>query len=293
MLLTEKIQEIDHLSSGQKMIADFLLEQKDGIAGMTIKEIAHRTYTSPATLIRFAKNLGYDGFDQLKKDFLKEQEYINQHFTKIDANCPFLPNEGLLSIAGKISSLVKETVDDTLSLLTHEDLHNAVSILERSDRIHLCAISFPLLYGRDFQLKMRRVGKIVEITELVGEQLFTEPIIGSKDCAIVVSYSGETTVPRNMTTLYKKHKIPVISLTSMGSNYVREHSDVCLTITTREKLYSKIAGYSSEFSIKLLLDILYSCYFRSHYQPFLEQKTRLSKTAEHGRKSTSEILKET
>lgn len=293
MLLTEKIQTMDHLSSSQKAIAVFLLEQKEAVSEMTIKEIAHSTYTSPATLIRFAKNLGYEGFEQLKHDFLKEQKYINQHFTEIDANCPFQQNEGFLSIAGKISSLVKETVDDTLSLITLSDLQNAVSIIEKSERIHLCAISFPLLYGQDFQLKMRRVGKIVELTEMVGEPLFTEATIGAKDCAIIVSYSGETSIPRNMTAIYRKHKIPVISITSMGSNYVREHSDVCLTITTREKLYSKIAGYSSEFSIKLLLDILYSCYFRGHYQQFLEQKARLSKMAEPGRKSTSEILKET
>lgn len=292
MLLTEKIQTIEHLSSGQRAIADFLLEEKEAISEMTIKEIAHRTYTSPATLIRFAKTLGYEGFEQLKNEFLEEQKYIHQHFVKIDANYPFQQNEGYISIAGKISSLVKETVDDTLALIAHNDLQKAVSIIEKADRIHLSAISFPLLYGKDFQLKMRRIGKIVEITELTGEQLFTEPIIGSKDCAIIVSYSGETTVPRSMADLYKKHNLPIISITSMGSNYVREHSDVCLTITTREKLYSKIAGYSSEFSIKLLLDILYSCYFRNHYQQFLKQKTLLSKVAEPGRKSTSDILKE-
>lgn len=292
MLLTERIQKIEHLSSGQKAVADFLLERKEAIEDMTIKEIAHETYTSPATLIRFAKNLGYEGFEQLKHEFLEEQKYISRHFTEIDANFPFQQKEGLLAIAGKISSLVKETVDDTLSLLTHNQLQQAISIIEKSDKIHLSAISFPLLYGKDFQLKMRRVGKAVELTEWVGEQLFTESMIGPRDCAIIVSYSGETTVPRNMARIYKKHKIPVISITSMGNNDVRGHSDVCLTITTREKLYSKIAGYSSEFSIKLLLDILYSCYFRNHYQTFLEQKTYLSKGAEPERKSSSEILKE-
>lgn len=292
MLLLERIQKIENLSSGQRAIADFLLNEKDGISEMTIKEIAHVTHTSPATLIRFAKNLGYEGFDHLKKDFLEEQRYLNEHFTSIDANHPFQANEALLSIAGKLTALMKETADDTFALLTHKDLSEAVNIIEKADKIHLSAISFPLLYARDFQLKMRRIGKLVEITELVGEQLFTDSIISPNDCGLIVSYSGETTVPCNMARLYKKHKIPIISITSIGSNFIRDHSDVCLSITTREKLYSKIAGYSSEFSIKLLLDILYSCYFRNHYDEFLEQKTKLSKFAEPGRKSSAEILKE-
>ena len=292
MLLIEKLQHLDHLSSGQKAVANFLLEQKEAISDMTIKEIASRTYTSPATLIRLARNLGYDGFEHLKNDFLMEESYLNQHFTSIDANFPFQKNENMMSIAGKITTLAKETMSDTLSLIKYQDLTAAISIIENADKIHLSAISFPLIYGRDFQLKMRRIGKYVELTDLVGEQLFTAPIIQNRDCAIIISYSGETTIPRDMMTLYKKKGIPIIAITSMGNNFIREHATISLTITTREKLYSKIAGYSSEFSIKLILDILYSCYFRNHYNEFLQQKTELSKSAEPGRKSTSDILRE-
>lgn len=292
MLLIEKLQNCKHLSASQQAVVHFLLEHKAAVENMTIEDIAKNVYTSPATLVRLSKNLGYTGFNQLKHDFVEEQKYLSQHFISIDANIPFHERENMMSIAGKISSLVKETVDDTLSLINYQDLVAAVNIIEKSDKIHLSAVSFPLLMGQNFQLKMRRVGKNVEITDLVGEQLYTASIIQKNDCGIIISYSGETPMPCDMMRLYKKKKIPVIAITSMGSNFIRNHADVSLTITSREKLYSKIAGYSSEFSIKLILDILYSCYFRNHYTDFLSSKRELSKNSEPGRMSTSIILKE-
>ncbi len=54
----------------------------------------------------------------------------------------------------------------------------------------------------------------------------------------------------------------------------------------------KIAGYSNENSIKLILDILYSCYFNLMYDDNLARRIAISEQAEVGRESTLEIMKE-
>lgn len=195
-------------------------------------------------------------------------------------------------IASKLTALVKETVDDTFSLLEFQDLKKAVQILLKAEKIHLTAISFPLLYGYEFQLNMRKIGKFVEIVDILGEQLFTEPIISSRDCALILSYSGETPLIRQMIPIYKRKNVPIIAITSMGSSALRNNATVALSVTTRKKLYSKIAGFSNSASIRLLLDILYSCVFKENYEANLTYKKNLSKRAEPGRFSTSEILKE-
>ena len=140
-----------------------MCDHSQEIASMTIKELAQVTYTSPATLIHVSKKFGYNGFDELKKDFLTEENYINTHFQKIDPNYPFLATDNYLTISSKITTLAKETADDTLSLIDFYTLQKAVKLLLKSEKIHLTAISFPLIYGRDFQLKLRRIGKNVEL----------------------------------------------------------------------------------------------------------------------------------
>ena len=292
MLLREKFKKMENLSEGQKSILQYMCGHPQEIASMTIKELAQATYTSPATLIRVSKKLGYNGFDELKKDFLIEENYINTHFQKIDPNYPFLATDNYMTIASKITTLAKETADDTLSLIDFYTLQKAVKFLLKAEKIHLTAISFPLIYGRDFQLKLRRIGKNVEIIDLLGEQLYAAPIINKSDCALMISYSGETPLIRQMIKVYQQKNIPIIAITGVGSSTLRSAADVSLSVTTREKLYSKISGYSNLFSINLILDILYSCIFKENYDANLKNKKSLSKLAEPGRFSTSEVLRE-
>lgn len=89
----------------------------------------------------------------------------------------------------------------------------------------------------------------------------------------------------------RKNKTPIIALTSIGENTLKNFADCSFSIRSREKLYSKIATYSTNNSVHLILDILYSCLFKMNYDYNLEYKTNISKNIEE-RFSTSNLLKE-
>ena len=112
MLLREKMENYA-FSNSEKMVVDYLLKEGSHIQNMTVKEIAEETYTVPSTIIRVSKKLNYNGWNDLKEDFIKECEYLESHFLNIDANIPFKNNDTIMSIAGKISTLKKESIEDT------------------------------------------------------------------------------------------------------------------------------------------------------------------------------------
>lgn len=171
MFIIQKIETM-HLSSSQSEVARYLLDKKLEIENKTIYELARETYTSPATIVRLAKKLGYEGYEAFKKDFLDEQKYILTHFKNIDPNFPFNKNDSIQTIASKMTILTKESADDTLSLIKHDNLQKAVSLLQKARIIHLSAISYSLLLGQTFQLNMNRLGKLVNICPVEGEELF-------------------------------------------------------------------------------------------------------------------------
>ena len=292
MLLLEALNQMEGLSDGHRAIAEWLLEHRNEARSMTTKQIARATFTSPAAVVRLAKKLGYDGFEELRRELTEETLYLNQHFRGVDANRPLSAGDSMMTVAAKVASLARETANDTLSLMDEESLTRAVDLIEKSRAIHLAAVSFPLLYGQDFQLKMRRIGKPVLAVTLPGEQLFAEHIATPDDCALVVSYSGTTPATLDLARMFHRRGTPIIALTSMGTNPLRELADVTLTLTTRERLYSKVAGFTSEISIKLTLDTLYACYFSRHLDAFQQMKDEISSHAEPGRTSDSFILRE-
>ena len=86
--------------------------------------------------------------------------------------------------------------------------------------------------------------------------------------------------------------MPILAITSLGTNSLSKIADVVLHISTREKMYSKIGGFSSLTSISLVLDILYSCKFSLHYGINMQYKTDIAKRVEVNRRVDNEITKE-
>lgn len=292
MLIIEKMKNTQNLSTSQQAIIDFMINEKHHLHEMTLEDIAKHTYTSPSALIRVAKKFGYQGFVEFKKVYLEELNYLDTHFDTIDANIPFIKTDNIMAISHKIATLERETIEDTMSLIDHDSLRQALNYMKQADTIHYCAVSFSSLLGENFALKMSRIGKRVSLCQLESEYLYSSSLVKENDIAIVVSYSGGFPLIKKMIDMYKSHHIPVIAITSFGQSYVREHADVALTISTREKMYSKIAGFSNETSIKLILDILYSCYFSLDYDKNFQFKKELSQMLEKHKVAHTDIINE-
>lgn len=81
-------------------------------------------------------------------------------------------------------------------------------------------------------------------------------------------------------------------MTNIGDNTTARLSDCVLKICTREKLYSKIATYSTDSAIEYLLDVIYSCVFALDYQYNLDLGMKTSQVIESDRYSTVELIKE-
>ena len=291
MLIRERLERCE-FSNSERVIIDYILKEKMNIKDMTTKDIANATYTSPSTLIRIAHKMKFKGWNELKEAYLKEEAYLETHFLDVDANFPFTNDDTIMSIASKLAILKKEAIDDTLSLVTHDDLQKAVQTIRKASSIYVFAVSNNGLITQEFAHNMSRIQKKVTICNLQGEFVYSAMNADSHSCAIIVSYSGETPILSRVIQALKVNRIPIIAITNIGENTVSKNADVVLRICTREKLYSKIATFSTDISFEYILDLLYSCIFALNYDKNVERKTKISSMIEKGRFSTIDIMKE-
>ncbi|MGX7132023.1 MurR/RpiR family transcriptional regulator [Enterococcus songbeiensis] len=290
MLVSEKIKQTD-FSTAESAVITYILNHSENLADKTIKEIAQATFVHPSTLIRIAKKLGFTGWIELRDVYLTEQNYLQQHFTKVDANLPFSATDGLLTIANKLAVLEKTTIDDTLSLLTHDELQQAKQFLLKATTIKIFASNANTLISQDFALKMKRIKKEVSIVTTFGEAAYEAYNCSSDTCAILISYTGENQMTLQIADLLKKNHVPIIALTSIGNNSLTKISDTALHLTTRERLYSKIGNFTINTSICYLLDVLYSCIFAENYQQNLQHLVQIGQAIDK-RPISSTVMQE-
>ena len=292
MLILQKLEEEKSLSPNEKIVADYLLKNKDQIQSLSITTISKDTYTSPSTTVRLAQKCGYEGWKELRDAFYNEISYLESHFQIIDPNIPFEKNDSIQTISHKIETLLIDAIKDSAHLMHHDDLSKAVEYLNHSSTIYVFAITNNASVVYDFQYKMRYLFKKVEIILNPEDLHFVFPTIKKDDCAIFISYSGETFEIYKVIHKIKNLPCHTISMTSLGDNSLIPITDAHFYISTREKLYSKIGNYVTNESIHYILDVLYSCVFHKNYEKNLEMKFKFSKEIDSDRYSSVSIMQE-
>ena len=291
MLLQEQMKQ-DIFSYNERIIIDFILEKQEKIKDYSTKMIGDETYTAPSTIIRIAHKLGFQGWSDLKEAYLDEVIYLNNHFQEIDPNYPFTNQDTMMQIAHKITQLHIESAKDTASLIHHDTLQKAIQILRKANVVKVFAIANLNFIGEEFVFKLNRIHKKAYI-EPVQDNQFQDAIMTTSDeCAICLSYSGETPTLLKTANFLKENKVPIIAITSFGKNSLSDLATVSLNVSTREKSFSKIAGFTSLESMNIVLNILYSCLFSLNYQTNLDYKINVAKRVELNREIDNEIIEE-
>ena len=196
-----------------------------------------------------------------------------------------------MTISQKLAVLEQTTIDDTLSLIHHDQLQKAKQILLKADHIKIYAQNANLLISQDFALKMNRIKKYATVSNIKGEGAYEAYNSPKNTCAILISYTGETSSLLHIYEALKEQNIPVIGITSIGDNELAKKSDSVLSITTREKLYSKIGNFTSNTSIIYLLNVLYAIVFAENYEENLQHLIETGEKVDH-RKSNVDIMQE-
>ena len=150
-----KIRErYQNLSKTNRKIADHILSDTDGFLKMTALDAAESYQTSSASIIRFAKTLGYKGLDEFKialaKDLSKEEKIY-------DVDTIISKTDDIETLCQKVEMLVDNTNHDLFELLDKDVLSKAIDCLKNSENIYLLGIGASMLPAYDMYHKLKRI----------------------------------------------------------------------------------------------------------------------------------------
>jgi DNA-binding MurR/RpiR family transcriptional regulator len=286
MNLIEKIKKVTNESKGsKKAIGNFILDNQNNLNDYTVEQISLLTYTSKATVVRFAHSLGYTGWREFLRNFNIDLSYWNKVSDGVDANYPFKANDSVEKIAIQMKELHIQSIEDTVGLINYGDLKNVAKLMYDSKRIIIFAASPNDYLAKTFQRKMLSIGRHVEIA-INGEMGLMAGSLTANDCSLIISYSGSKISPAvQHINLLKFSKTPVVAITSKEKSYLTERSNYVLKISSRERMYKKIENFATEVSIIYVLNLLFSLYFQIDYDANRQYRLTSSSLLEHGREN--------
>lgn len=281
MSLLRKLEMAVDFSTSEKLIATYILKNGPDVLNMSTSQLAKATYTSPATITRLCQKLEYKGYNDFKIALSAQLQYTFDRNSETNPNFPFKKRDTIHTIKHSIATLAKDSINLTVNNIDNDILAKIIIMLDQTKVIDIYGVSGPLRIASDFQYKMFRIGKNVQIAPMVNEQLFQAAQSNKDHCAILISYSGETNEVIAAAELLKRRKVPMIAITSFGENRLSKLCDYVLFLDSRERIYSKVSTFGSTISIHIMLDIIYSCLFARHYDENLELKLETDHIIDH------------
>lgn len=267
MNITRALNEQSHFSISEIEIANYILCKKEKVLSMSVQDIAKETYTSTSAVVRLCRKISLSGFKEFKIKYSAELQQKVDQINHVDSSFPFNKTDSLREIASKMAYMAKDTVNETLNLLNDSDMliEKATDCILNAEKVGIFCIGDSYIRALGFQSKMAKINKTILLTSVPGEQIGLAYFLNKNDCAIIISYSGNT--PEVLTTVkcLKSHRVPIITITSNSESKIGRLSSIILKIPQTEGNF-RFGTFSSQLSIEYYLNTLYSYFFVLDYE---------------------------
>lgn len=252
-----------------KQVADYLLAEGTGIAQMTMAQIAARAYTSKPTLVRFAKQAGYAGWKDFRRDFLVAAEELEAQQAleqEVDVNTPFGPGAPTSDVADSIVRIQRLATREVEQTLDRAALGRAADIiLGAHDVVHFGAMQ-NYQRGKIFASNLSLMGVLCRTPREDHESGAVAHHLAKGDCVVVSSYSGGLAHgPMVFVPKLKERGVSIIAVTNSEHSPLADIADCALTYPPLEHFHAKIAAFYSGACTQLILDALYACCYAQRF----------------------------
>ena len=226
--LINKIEKaMPDMSKGQKAIASYILKNYENAAYMTAARIGDDAGVSESTVVRFAMELGFEGYPHFQKVL---QEELKTRLTSVQRMKASLKLNDRDDILGAVLLSDQEKIKRTYEKIDRKSFNQAVDLILGANKIYILGVrsSAPLaaFLGFYFNLIFDNI-RLVHTTS-VSEQF--EQILGVKTGDVVIGISFPRYSKRTIKAMAYSHSTgaTVIAITDKAGTPITENADVCL-----------------------------------------------------------------
>ncbi len=224
----EKMKKNASLSD--KKIIQYILDNPSSISALSIDKLSAKTETSYATISRFCKKLGYDGFKDVKQQLT--EELSDDYY--IYSNDSIEHTKKIQQIKQDINNLYVKILKDCQLCIDEEIIDKAAAALINSNYIYIIGQGTSSVTAKYAYLKLIRLGLPCSNDEDVTTIKTKVATMKAGNILLAVSSSGRTKPVVSAAITAQQSGAVVISLTDYKVSPLSNTADIKLYTTLRD-----------------------------------------------------------
>lgn len=186
--LLQRIEELlPTFSKSQKLIANYILSHYEKAAYMTALKLGNAVNVSESTVVRFAIELGFEGYPQLQRSL---QSHIKNRLTTIQRMDVTRSRIGDLDPVEGVLSQDMDKIRRTLEAVDRDSFENAVNTIADARRIYIQGAMSSGILASFMHYYLRLIfDKVTLIGSVATSEIYQQMIhIGEGDVFIGMSF---------------------------------------------------------------------------------------------------------
>ena len=247
-------------------IAALLLEDPKAPLTLSITELAERAGTSPASVTRFCRMLGFEGYSQLRVDIAEDVGRGGAKAAWIaDIGRSFGPDDPPDGIRDTLLNTHVLSLQRTASLLDLDTAIRVAAAIVGSRQLDVYGVGGSALTALEIEARLFRIGINVHTWAEVHNGLTSAAILDERCVAIGISNTGRTDETIQMLTVAKATGAYTVAITGNPDSPLARLADDVLIATSPDG-YLQPADLSARHCQLFVVDLLYLLIAQSDFE---------------------------
>lgn len=224
-LVSEKYKD---LTKSEKQIADYLRANQEESAFLSAGELASRLGLSEATLVRFARSLGLDGYPAMREVLQDNFRRRVTHSARIRSRLSELRETG--DIYERLVASEIDYMTQSLESVNRAALHQAVELIKSRQRIFIFGVGPSIALVEQIRIRLERFGRQMIPLTTAGRE-FLEPLLSmnENDLLFAIGFFNASPALQLVLDYAREVGCPIIFLTDTLDTIIGDKADAILS----------------------------------------------------------------
>ena len=176
----------DSLTKSGGIVADYLVQHAEDAQYLSISSLAKACGVAEATIFRFCRSLGFDGYNEMKIALAKATATAMPVALKLE---PGVDTQTLVTHA---YNTAVEALNGTRNVLDPDAIDHAATLLQRARQVYCLGQGGSQVLAEDIWARFSMISTKFRTAGDSHLQLVTASLMTPEDVVLFVSYSGAT-----------------------------------------------------------------------------------------------------
>lgn len=251
--LLKTLNERSNFSDTEKIIAKYVIENYREVVNCSTRQLAKKTFTSSAAIVRFSQKLGFEGYTDFKTKFLAE---MMQHINEPKEN--FIKDKDTINmIVDKVTSIELNSIKETREKINPAQFVRATNYLKSAQHIDFYAMNNNLNIARMASESFIVASKYSTVHTTMTMQYLQSLNTPKDHIAFIISRTGENRMLIDVAKMLSKNETTMILITTNQNSTLSSMSKVVFPVASNDKM-EELGPRVFLTGAKYVIDVLFA-----------------------------------